>query len=74
MKYIVCFFCAAVSVNTNAQQLFIDKGHIEFEKQENLLNRFNEESSGEGDNMFTDAIKKSDPQSEDQLFRSQFCQ
>lgn len=65
MKYLCIVILASVwSLTLSAQQLFISKGKVEFEKKENIFKTLDmlQEEESDGDNSWIEAIRKNTPQ------------
>jgi len=68
------FFIASLLfplISLQAQQIFIEKGKIEFERTTNILKRIEDQLDGE-DNVFYDAMKKQLPETKSTYFNLYF--
>ncbi len=69
-KLIFLLILSAISISMNAQQVFVSKGKIEFEKQVSISNQYEEENpsnTGRSD-IFTDALRKALPKVQSTYF------
>jgi GLPGLI family protein len=68
MKYIVYIFCILAVTKVSAQQIFITKGKIEFEKQINLHKEIDERWNEGDDNVWIQNMKRNLPKTQTTYF------
>lgn len=73
MKFILSFILIVLGITAgNAQQLFISKGKIEFEKTINIYKQMEDEVDGDNQNTFMELFKTSLPKSKTYYFDMYF--
>lgn len=64
MKAIILFIAIFFFTAIQAQQVFVNSGKIEFEKQINLHKELSDENDGNGDDIWTQNLKKNTPKTQ----------